>query len=86
MVLIAYCIKSFQQKYRVIVVIVNIIKSILNNMQRFIVIWVVVILVNQIFIFGACFAPYCLIAALPHTGVIASLIHFFSTKKDGLND
>lgn len=39
-----------------------------------------VILINQIVIFGACFAPYCLIAALPHTGIIAALITYFSNE------
>lgn len=58
--------------------LVDIFKTVMSNFQRFLVIWVVVLLVNQIFIFGACFAPYCLIAALPHTGIIAALITFFT--------
>lgn len=57
--------------------IVEIFKEIFGSFQKFIVIWVVVILVNQVLLFGSCFAPYCLIAALPHTGVIAALINFF---------
>lgn len=62
--------------------IVDIFKEILSNFQKFIVVWVIVILVNQIAIFGACFAPYCLIAALPHTGVIAALITFFTRDQN----
>ncbi len=43
----------------------------------FLITWFFVILANQIFIFGACFAGYCLLAALPHTFVIAALITYF---------
>lgn len=60
----------------------DILKSVFSNFQVFLVTWIIVILVNQIFIFGACFAPYCLIAALPHTGVIAALITYFSQKNE----
>jgi hypothetical protein len=60
--------------------IVNIFKSILNNIQFFLVTWVIVIIANQILIFGGCFAGYCLLAALPHTSVIAGLITFFYLK------
>jgi hypothetical protein len=62
--------------------IVDIIKEITSNFQKFLVVWVIVILVNQLAIFGACFAPYCLIAALPHTGIIAALITFFTRNQD----
>lgn len=48
-----------------------------NNLQGFFVVWAVVVIINQIFIFGACFAPYCLVAALPHTFVISLLINYF---------
>lgn len=58
--------------------IVDIFKEIIGNFQKFVVIWVVIVLINQIFIFGACFAPYCLAAALPHTGIISALITYFS--------
>lgn len=60
--------------------IVDILKAILKNIQVFLVVWAVVIIANQIFIFGACFAPYCLLAALPHTGIIASLLTFSWAK------
>ena len=60
----------------------NILKSALNNFQAFLVTWVVVIIVNQLFIFGACFAPYCLVAALPHTFVIAVLLNYFLNAEE----
>ena len=53
-----------------------------ENLQSFFVIWLILIVLNQIFIFGACFAPYCLIAALPHTGLIAGLIVIFMHKEE----
>lgn len=53
-----------------------------ENLQSFFVIWLILIILNQIFIFGACFAPYCLIAALPHTGLIAGLIVIFMNKEE----
>lgn len=60
----------------------DIFKEILTNFQKFIVAWVIVILINQIFIFNSCFAAYCLIAALPHTGIIAALITYFTREKN----
>jgi len=60
----------------------EIFKVIQTNFQKFIVAWVVVLLVNQIFIFNSCFAAYCLIAALPHTGIIAALITYFTREKN----
>ncbi len=58
----------------------KILKSILSNIKIFLGLWALIILANQIFIFGACFAPYCLIAALPHTFVIAALTQYLLTK------
>ena len=55
----------------------KIIKSIFSDFQTFLVIWAVIIIVNQLFIFGACFAPYCIAAALPHTLIIAALVVYF---------
>jgi len=60
----------------------KIFKTIGGNFQTFLVTWVTVLIANQLFIFGACFAPYCLIAGLPHTGVIAALITYFGVKSD----
>ena len=59
----------------------KIFKSVFNNFQTFLVTWVVILIVNQLFIFGACFAPYCLIAGLPHTGVIAAIVTYFMIEK-----
>jgi hypothetical protein len=60
----------------------NIFKSIINNFQQFLVVWACVLIANQIFIFGACFAPYCLIAGLPHTGIIAAVITYFMNEEN----
>lgn len=54
--------------------------SIIKNFQTFLVIWAVILILNQLFIFHACFAPYCLIAAMPHTLVIAAIILYFSIE------
>ena len=53
-----------------------------DKIQEFFTIWLVILVLNQVFIFGACFAPYCLLAALPHTALIAFLIIKFGTKDD----
>lgn len=63
----------------------KIFKSIFNNFQTFLVTWVVILIANQLFIFGACFAPYCLIAGLPHTGVIAALVTYFMNEANKEN-
>ena len=55
------------------------------NTKFFFITWGIVLLVNQIFIFGGCFAPYCIVAALPHTGVISAVIvylYFQEEKKE----
>lgn len=62
--------------------VADIFKSVFKNFQSFLVIWAVVIIVNQLFIFGGCFAPYCLLAALPHTSIISALILYFSNKAE----
>ncbi|MQT77935.1 topoisomerase DNA-binding C4 zinc finger domain-containing protein [Pseudomonas helleri] len=70
--------------------IVKILKSVISNAQTFLVIWAAVIIANQLFIFGACFAPYCLIAAIPHTFVISALATFFfiesKTEENNINN
>lgn len=55
----------------------NVIKT---HVESFFTIWVVVIFLNQLLIFNACFAPYCIIAALPHTGVIAAVLTYINKK------
>lgn len=54
--------------------------TILKNFKQLLTIWAIVIVVNQILIFNACFELYCLIAAMPHTFVIAALITYFMHK------
>jgi hypothetical protein len=61
--------------------------SAFKNFQVFLVLWAVIIIANQLFIFGACFAPYCLMAALPHTLVISLLAnHFVLLDKSNLQE
>lgn len=57
-------------------------KKIRENLETFFITWGIVIILNQIFIFRACFAPYCILAALPHTGLIAGLIVYFMKKDE----
>lgn len=55
------------------------------NTKFFFITWGIVLLINQIFIFGGCLAPYCIVAALPHTGVISAVIvylYFQEEKKE----
>jgi len=63
----------------------EIFKSIFSNLQTFLVIWLVILIANQLFVFGACFAPYCLMAALPHTVVIAALVTYFMNESNKEN-
>ena len=50
-------------------------------LKTFFITWFVLLFLNQAFIFG-CFAPYCILAGMPHTGLIAFFITIFFTKKD----
>lgn len=61
---------------------INILKSVIKNFQIFLIIWVILLILNQLFIFRGCFEIYCLLAGLPHTGVIAALVTFFSIYKN----
>ena len=51
------------------------------NTKFFFITWGIVLLANQIFIFGGCFAPYCIIAALPHTGIISAVIVYLNYEE-----
>ncbi|MER2557585.1 MAG: hypothetical protein ABTQ93_08910 [Candidatus Competibacter denitrificans] len=51
-----------------------------ENAQNFLWFWGAIIIANQILFFGGCFKPYCIIAALPHTLVLA-VFCFFGYKK-----
>ena len=52
------------------------------NAKFFFITWGIVLLINQIFIFGGCFAPYCIVAALPHTGVISAVIVYLNFQEE----
>lgn len=60
----------------------KILKSTFGNFQAFLVAWVVILVINQLFIFHGCFAPYCLLAGLPHTGIIAAFITYVMNNDD----
>lgn len=55
-------------------------KTFTDNLAIFFVIWVIVIILNQVFLFGACFKLYCIKNALPHTAVISAIITFLLYK------
>lgn len=58
------------------------IEIIKENAKSFFITWAIVIFLNQLFIFGACFAPYCIIAALPHTGIIAAVVTYLKFREN----
>jgi len=60
----------------------KILHSLVDNFKRFLIVWLVILLANQLFIFGACFAPYCLAAALPHTFALALLANYFVFREE----
>lgn len=51
-----------------------------ENIKEFFITWGVILFINQLFIFGGCFAPYCIVAALPHTGIIAWFVFYHWIK------
>jgi len=53
-------------------------EKIKNNLETFFTTWGIILVLNQVVVFGGCFAPYCILAALPHTGFIA----FISTNSN----
>jgi len=44
-----------------------------GKFKEFFSVWGVLLVLNQVFIFHGCFNLYCLLAALPHTGLLAFL-------------
>ena len=52
-------------------------QKIKENLESFFIIWGIILFLNQVVLFGGCFNPICLIAALPHTGFIAFLVLIF---------
>ena len=53
-------------------------------LSEFLTAWVIILVLNQAVIFG-CFAPYCILAGMPHTAFLAFLyVYFFvNPNKDG---
>lgn len=60
----------------------TVLRSAADNAKRFMIVWLLILIANQVFVFGACFAPYCLAAALPHTLVLALLMNTFGFKRE----
>ena len=58
-----------------------ILEKIKEYLERFLIMWGVILVLNQLLFFHGCFYANCLITALPHTGVIAFLIIIFTNKK-----
>ncbi len=50
-------------------------------MSQFLTVWAVILFLNQAFIFG-CFSPYCIVAGMPHTAVLAFLYIWFISDKN----
>jgi hypothetical protein len=53
-----------------------------EKINAFFMVWGIVLVVNQVFIFHGCFSPSCLFTALPHTGIIA----FFLVRAGNKNN
>lgn len=56
-------------------------RVLITSLKTFVVLWIAILLLNQTLIFGACFEPYCIMAALPHTGAIALIFTFIINKR-----
>jgi len=46
-----------------------------DNIKNLLIIWAIVMLLNQVLLFSACFKVHCLINAIPHTFIIAFVIN-----------
>lgn len=51
-----------------------------DHIKPFLFLWGGVVLANQVLFFNACLAPYCLIAAAPHTFILSLVLYFFYLK------
>lgn len=60
----------------------KIMQKIKENLGPFFVLWGIIILLNQFFLFHGCFNPTCIVAAFPHTGVIAFVLLPFLLKDE----
>lgn len=54
----------------------------MKKFKSFMLIWAVIIILNQVLLFSACFKPYCIIAAIPHTFIITIVIMIFINIKE----
>jgi hypothetical protein len=50
--------------------------------QNLLIIWGVILVLNQVILFHACFKIHCIIAAIPHTFIIALVINWIIQTKD----
>ena len=57
-------------------------KSSKETLILFFIIWGVVLILNQAVIFGGCFAPYCIVAAIPHTAIISIVFTIFIVRSE----
>ena len=56
-----------------------------GKVRSFFILWGVVLVLNQVIIFGSCFNPTCIIAALPHTGILSFIIFLYFDRKVDLD-
>jgi hypothetical protein len=52
----------------------------IKQASNFLWLWGAILVANQVLIFNACFAKHCVLAALPHTGLLAAFF-FFGYRK-----
>ncbi len=57
-------------------------KQLIHDLKFILITWIIILILNQIFIFQGCVQIYCLFAALPHTGLITAIIYYFVVYKD----
>ena len=53
-----------------------------ENLGPFFVLWGIIIFLNQFLLFHGCFSSICIIAALPHTGVISAVIVYLNFQEE----
>lgn len=75
-------VRCGQHSFNRFIMFKTILRATASTAKRFLVVWLIILLANQVFIFGGCFALYCLAAALPHTIALAVLVNFFGFKRD----
>jgi len=52
-----------------------------EKLVLFLKVWGAVLVLNQVLFFNATFAPYAIIAAIPHTFIISLVISYFLLEK-----